>query len=152
MFWHDEATVRPASSALLWPRQNPRADGHGRHLAEPSQGRKQDNLKQTNAPAETSAAQQTCTKYSKISKYQLHAEVFQRYSCLQSPSQQPSCSGYETMSLEPKPFCFSSLLLVSLIGARSNNQLPVCANCFRIKAVPKRLQHSFGPDVRSSLI
>jgi IS5 family transposase len=26
----------------------------------------------------------------------------QRYSCLQSPSLQPSCSGYETMSLEPR--------------------------------------------------
>jgi hypothetical protein len=28
--------------------QNPRADGHGRHLAELAQGRKQDHLKQTN--------------------------------------------------------------------------------------------------------
>ena len=27
--------------------------------------------------------------------------VAQRYSCRQSPSLQPSCSGYETMSLEP---------------------------------------------------
>ena len=36
------------SSAILRGCQNPRTDGHGRHLAELAQGRKQDLLKQTN--------------------------------------------------------------------------------------------------------
>ena len=48
MLWYNEAAVWITSSAILRGRQNPRADGHGRHLAKPTQGRKQDHLKQTN--------------------------------------------------------------------------------------------------------
>ena len=35
-------------SAILWGRQNPRADGHGRPLADLAQGRKQDHFQQIN--------------------------------------------------------------------------------------------------------
>ena len=48
MLWHNEAALWIASSAILRGRQNPRADGHGRHLAELAQGRKQDHPNQTN--------------------------------------------------------------------------------------------------------
>ena len=44
----NEAALGVTSSAILLARQNPRTDGHGRHLAELAQGRKQDHLKQTN--------------------------------------------------------------------------------------------------------
>jgi len=45
---HNEAALGITSSAILRGCQNPRADGHGRHLAELAQGRKQDLLKQIN--------------------------------------------------------------------------------------------------------
>jgi hypothetical protein len=48
VLWHNEAALWITSSAILRGRQNSRADGHGRHLAELAQGRKQDHLKQTN--------------------------------------------------------------------------------------------------------
>ena len=39
VLWHDEAAFWVTSSPILWARQNPRTDGHGRHLAELAQGR-----------------------------------------------------------------------------------------------------------------
>jgi hypothetical protein len=48
VLWHNEAAVWITPSAILRGRQNPRADGHGRHLAKPTQGRKQNHLKQIN--------------------------------------------------------------------------------------------------------
>jgi len=48
VLWYDEAALWITSSAILRGRQNLRPDGHGRHLAELAQGRKQDHLKQTN--------------------------------------------------------------------------------------------------------
>ena len=48
MLGHNEVALWITSSAILRGRQNPRADAHGRHLAELAQGQKQDHFNQTN--------------------------------------------------------------------------------------------------------
>jgi hypothetical protein len=48
VLWYNEAAVWITMSAILWGRQNPRTDGNDRHLAKPTQDRKQDHLKQKN--------------------------------------------------------------------------------------------------------
>ena len=48
VLWHNAAAVWIASGAILRGRQNPRADGHGRPLADLAQGRKHDHFQQKN--------------------------------------------------------------------------------------------------------
>ena len=48
MLWQNPAAVWIASGATLRGRQNPRADGHGRPLADLAQGRKHDHFQQIN--------------------------------------------------------------------------------------------------------
>ena len=48
MLWYHEAAVWITLSAILRGYQNPRADGHGRPLADLAQGRKQDHFQQIN--------------------------------------------------------------------------------------------------------